>query len=139
MVNHHLCIFARLRHWFKRQAKDQNISHGKTILEKELRRLGLVDVSLDRLAREFEYRGIDHLYEAIGCGDIPSGKLVNHLTLGGDRDDQEMALVARPSAPSDRVGIDTVSVLGLRGLLTNMAGCCNPAPGDDIVGYIIRG
>jgi GTP pyrophosphokinase len=129
---------AKIRYWFKRLAREQNISQGKTLLDKELRRLGLSDVNLDRLAREFEYRGLENLYEAIGCGDLPLGKLVNHLTLGG-KEEEEYAVALRPSTEIGKPADEAVSVLGLKGLLTNMARCCNPAPGDDIVGYITRG
>jgi GTP pyrophosphokinase len=129
---------SKIRQWFKKQARDQNISQGKLMLDKELRRLGLTDVNLDRLAREFEYRTIDSLYEAIGCGDLGFGRLVNHLNLGSKEEEQAVLTPQKPVSAPPR-GDDTISVLGLRGLLTNMARCCNPAPGDEIVGYITRG
>jgi len=129
---------AKIRYWFKRQAREQNISQGKTILEKELRRLGLTDVNLDRLAREFDYKNLESLNEAIGCGDLPLGRLVNHLTLAG-KDEEEYAIAPRQPVEVVKPSGEAVSVLGLKGLLTNMARCCNPAPGDDIVGYITRG
>ncbi len=129
---------SKIRQWFKKQARDQNISQGKLMLDKELRRLGLTDVNLDRLAREFEYRTIDSLYEAIGCGDLGFGRLVNHLNLGNKEEEPEVLTPQKPASVPPR-GDDTISVLGLRGLLTNMARCCNPAPGDEIVGYITRG
>lgn len=129
---------SKIRYWFKRQAREQNITQGKTILEKELRRLGLLEINLERLAKEFEYKGVEDLYAAIGCGDLPLGKLVNHLTLGEKEGEEEYTFIARmPSEPIK--GEDAVSILGLKGLLTNMARCCNPAPGDEIVGYITRG
>jgi len=129
---------AKIRYWFKRQARDQNISQGKAILDKELRRLGLTDVNVERLAREFDQRSLDNLYEAIGCGDLPIGRLVNHLTLGG-KEEEEYVVPARTSAEAPAPSHEAVSILGLKGLLTTMARCCNPAPGDDIVGYITRG
>jgi GTP pyrophosphokinase len=129
---------AKIRYWFKRQAREQNISQGKTLLDKELRRLGSTDVNLERLAREFDQRNLDNLYEAIGNGDLPIGKLVNHITLGG-RVDEEYTIATSPSSETVQAGDEVVTVLGLKGLLTNMARCCNPAPGDDIVGYITRG
>jgi len=129
---------AKIRRWFKRQAREQNASQGKSLLDKELRRLGLQDVNLDRLAREFDYRNVEELYESIGIGDIPLSRIVNHLTFS-DKEQEEDVLVATP-AKSDYVQTgDNVTVLGLKGLLTTMARCCNPAPGDDIVGYITRG
>ncbi len=128
---------SKIRQWFKKQARDQNISQGKTMLDKELRRLGLTDINLERLAKEFDYRNLDGLYEAIGCGDLGLGRLVNHLTLGKE-EEQPAFPVSKPTPQPPRAD-DAVSVLGLKGLLTNMARCCNPAPGDDIVGYITRG
>jgi GTP pyrophosphokinase len=125
---------SKIRHWFKRQAREQNIVQGKSMLDKELHRLSLADVNLDRLAREFEYRSVDDLYQAIGCGDLGLGRMVNHLTLGSKEEPEYT--VARPSTVSS---VETVSVLGLKGLLTTMARCCNPAPGDAIIGYITRG
>jgi len=130
---------AKIRRWFKIQARDQNIGQGKGLLERELRRLGLTDLNLDRLAREFDYKSVDDLYEAIGCGDLALGRIVNHLTLTSKEESQELAVVAYPPAEQLRPSADTVSVLGLKGLLTSMARCCNPAPGDVIVGYITRG
>jgi guanosine-3',5'-bis(diphosphate) 3'-pyrophosphohydrolase len=130
---------SKIRHWFKRQAREQNIGQGKGLLDKELRRLGLAEVNLDRLAREFDYRSIDDMYQAIGCGDVPLGRIVNHLTLGEKGDEEQFELIPRPPSEQGRNGDDTVSVLGLKGLLTTFARCCNPAPGDAIVGYITRG
>ncbi|HSO27435.1 MAG TPA: bifunctional (p)ppGpp synthetase/guanosine-3',5'-bis(diphosphate) 3'-pyrophosphohydrolase, partial [Anaerolineales bacterium] len=70
---------AKIRRWFKRLAREQNASQGKGLLEKELRRLGLMDVNQERLAREFEFRNVDDLYENIGNGDLPVSRVVNHL------------------------------------------------------------
>jgi guanosine-3',5'-bis(diphosphate) 3'-pyrophosphohydrolase len=132
---------AKVRQWFKRQAREQNINQGKSILDKELRRLGLIDINLDRLAKEFDQHNIEDLYEAIGCGDLGLGRLVNHLTLSDTGKDQDLQEIVLPKAAAEqiRIGEDTFSVLGLKGLLTNIARCCNPAPGDDIIGYITRG
>ncbi len=128
---------AKIRQWFKRQAQEQNAHQGKALLEKELRRLGLTDVSMDRLAREFEYRNVDEFFIAIGTGDLGISKVVRYLTFGKDEEETSFTLQARSGQTP--VTEDSVAVLGLRGLLTNFARCCNPAPGDEIVGYITRG
>ncbi len=128
---------SKIRYWFKRQAREQNIAQGKELLDKELHRLGISELNLDRLAREFDFKNPEGLFEALGCGDIALGRLVNHLTLGKE-DEADFFPTARPSSRAAEEE-DTVTVLGLRGLLTNMARCCNPAPGDAIVGYITRG
>ena len=129
---------SKIRRWFKVQAREKNINQGKTLLEKELRRLGLTQLNIEKLAKEFDFRSVEDLYEAIGNGDISIGRIVNHLTVPEVESD-EFELIARPSADVVTTSTDSVVILGLRGLLTNFARCCNPAPGDDIVGYITRG
>lgn len=129
---------AKIRQWFKKQAREQNIAQGKNLLEKELRRLGLTEINIDRLAREFDLKATDDFYEAVGCGDITLGRIVNHLTLGDKGLEEETLSISRSGLEPGRQE-DNVSVLGLKGLLTNIARCCNPAPGDEIVGYITRG
>jgi GTP pyrophosphokinase len=128
----------KIRRWFKRQAREKNINQGKTLLEKELRRLGLSQVSIEKLAKELDFRSIDVLYEAIGNGDISTGRIVNHLTVSEDENDT-FELIAHPTVDEKKPATDAIAILGLRGLLTNFGRCCNPAPGDDIVGYITRG
>jgi GTP pyrophosphokinase len=128
---------AKVRQWFKRQDREQNISTGRTQLERELRRLSLGELDIDKLARDAGFKHADDLYEAIGTGDLSVGRLIVKLNLG-EREDK----LAEP-APAERgtplPSGDTVTVLGLRGLLTAMAKCCKPVPGDPIVGYITRG
>ncbi|HEY5571574.1 MAG TPA: bifunctional (p)ppGpp synthetase/guanosine-3',5'-bis(diphosphate) 3'-pyrophosphohydrolase [Anaerolineales bacterium] len=129
---------SKIRRWFKRQAREQNIAQGKALMEKELRRLGLLNLNLERLAKEFDFRSVDDLYEAVGNGDVPIGRIVNHLTLD-EEEKEDASFTAHPIAEPITPERDSISVLGLKGLLTVMAKCCSPAPGDAIVGYITRG
>jgi GTP pyrophosphokinase len=129
---------SKIRRWFKVQAREKNINQGKTLLEKELRRLGLSQLNLEKLAKEFDFRTVEDLYEAIGNGDISIGRIVNHLTVP-EVETEEFKLIAHPPPEATIPAPDSVVILGLRGLLTNFGRCCNPAPGDDIVGYITRG
>ncbi|OGO34286.1 MAG: (p)ppGpp synthetase [Chloroflexi bacterium RBG_16_54_18] len=128
----------KIRRWFKHQAREQNITQGKTMLDKELRRLGLLNINLERLAREFSQRNVDDLYEAIGNGDIGIGRIVNHLTFA-EEDEEEILVPLVKHQEFTTPSQDNVSIQGLKGLLTMMGRCCNPAPGDAIVGYITRG
>lgn len=128
---------AKIRQWFKRQAREQNAQQGKAMLEKELRRLGLMDINLERLAREFNFKIVEDMYVAIGIGDLSIAKVVRYLTL--DEEEQEIDEIIQPSKVDTLEQGDSVSILGLKGLLTTMARCCNPAPGDEIIGYITRG
>ena len=136
---------SKIRHWFKRQDQDQNIASGKGLLDKELRRLSISisDINLGKTANEFGYKSPDELYTAIGVGDISISKIINFITTK-ERDEDSLYLEylqkkTAEEANTVRFGEDSVTVLGLKGLLTTLARCCKPAPGDEIVGYITRG
>lgn len=127
---------SKIRSWFKRQDREQNLSQGKLLLEKELRRLGLANVDLEVLAADLDFRTIDDLYVALGCGDIALGRIINKISEATKV--KEPVFELKPFQELEP-GTSAVSVLGLKGILTNIARCCNPVPGDDIVGYITRG
>jgi guanosine-3',5'-bis(diphosphate) 3'-pyrophosphohydrolase len=130
---------SKIKAWFKKQNRDQNISQGRALLERELQRLGLNDINLEDVARELEFKSTEEMFEAIGCGDITTGRIFNRLS---DRyipviEQEDIIPVSAPK--SETASSEAIKVLGLKGLLTTMAKCCNPAPGDPIVGYITRG
>ena len=129
---------SKIRQWFKLQEREQNLVQGKALLDKELRRLGMADVDLERLARSFELKTIDDLYVALGCGDLSFSKIINKLGEMGQTK-EFLAEPLPPTAEPSKIGKDAVMVLGLKGILTSFAKCCNPAPGDEIIGYITRG
>lgn len=126
---------SKIRNWFKIQDREQNLIQGRAELEKELRRLGLMEINQENLAQEFDYRTVEDLYVSIGCGDTSLSRIINRLS--------ETEAMAEPvpeiHAPSEKSDGNAVTVLGLKGLLVNFGRCCNPAPGDEIVGYITRG
>lgn len=127
---------SKIRLWFKREDREQNLAQGKLMLERELRRLGLQDVNLTELAHTFDLKNEDEMYVALGCGDLSLGKIINLLS----ENEKEEDLLAIPHQPIEqKTGSTQVVVLGLKGLLTSIARCCNPAPGDAIIGYITRG
>lgn len=128
---------AKIRQWFKKQDRDQNLSQGREMMEKELRRLGVVDLDMEDLAKSFGFKAADDLYVALGCGDVAVGRIINFLTEVESPIDDPL-LTAKP-VEVERKDSESVNVLGLKGILTNIAKCCNPAPGDDIIGYITRG
>jgi GTP diphosphokinase / guanosine-3',5'-bis(diphosphate) 3'-diphosphatase len=126
---------SKVRQWFKRQDREQNLIQGKAILDKELRRLGMTDIDLDQLTEQFDHNNIEDLYVALGCGDLSIGRIINRISEFGKTKDPLLEL----HAPTEKKHGDAVTVLGLKGLLTTFARCCNPAAGDQIVGYITRG
>jgi guanosine-3',5'-bis(diphosphate) 3'-pyrophosphohydrolase len=126
---------SKIKAWFKKEDREQNLSQGRAMLERELRRLGLGDINQETLARQMDYKNPDEMFVDLGCGDLPMSRIINLLS------EQELPLEEElvPSAPKSSSTTDAVAVVGLRGLLTVTAKCCNPMPGDPIVGYITRG
>jgi len=128
---------SKVRQWFKRQDQEQNVATGRSQLERELRRLGLSELDIDKLANDADQRNAEDLYEAIGIGDISVGRLIAKLHIGERENKFLEDLGPKRVVPS--VNGQSVSVLGLKGMLTTFGKCCKPVPGDDIVGYITRG
>ena len=128
---------AKIRQWFKKQAREHNLSQGKTLLEKEFHKLGIIDIDVADLAIAFGFKSSEDMFVNIGCGDLSIRRIINHLQEFEEREDDPLFPIQAPSL--DRKDSDTVKVLGLKGILSNYAKCCNPVPGDDIVGYITRG
>lgn len=128
---------SKMRVWFRKQDQAQNIAQGRSLLEKELQRIGIKEkTNFENLAREMGYQSTDDLSLALGHGDLSVNSVV---TLLSSNEEQE-AEALLPSAPdSGSEATDAIKVVGLKGLLTNVAKCCNPTPGDEIVGYITRG
>jgi GTP diphosphokinase / guanosine-3',5'-bis(diphosphate) 3'-diphosphatase len=132
---------AKIRAWFKWQDREQNLTQGKNILERELRRLG-IEMDQEKLSRSFDLKSIDDLYVAIGCGDITPGKIISKLGELGKEKVIDSLLPGPTSQTEMKVtaGSDSsVTVLGLKGILTALARCCKPVSGDEIIGYITRG
>ncbi len=130
---------SKIKQWFKKQDRDLNLAQGKAILEKEFKRLGLKSVNFDEILPELNVKTIEDLYVAIGCGDIGSGRVINKLAEIEEEELEPELEFELVEAPSTIVPSDAVKVMGLKGIATTMAKCCNPMPGDEIIGYITRG
>ena len=129
---------SKIKQWFKRQDREQNISQGRLLLDREMRRLGMEDLSYEQIARALGFSVQDEMLAAIGCGDINLGRLLQTVVASeGERVDLSPAMAVAP--PRRPVTTGEITLLGVEGLLTNLARCCNPAPGDPIVGYVTRG
>lgn len=127
---------AKIKFWFKKEKSEKNLAHGRDMLERELHRLGLSDINLETLARQLDYKNTDELFIDLGCGDLSMSQIINLLS------EQELPLeneIVTSAPKSSSTTTDAIAVVGLRGLLTVAAKCCNPMPGDPIIGYITRG
>jgi GTP pyrophosphokinase len=131
---------AKVQHWFKLQARDQNIADGRAILDKEFRRLGVEGLDFDALAKKLNLKGLDDLYAAVGASDIGVGQVLNaaqkQLLVGQPEVEPVVSLTGKAS---DQKSSTDVYIDGVGNLLTHMAGCCHPVPGDAITGYITLG
>ncbi len=130
---------SKIKQWFRRQDRESNLTQGKAILEKEFKRLGLKYVDLEDIIPEMNLKTVDDLYVAIGCGDIGVGRVVNKLAEVEEEEfEDEFDLDLLETHPA-QAPTDAVKVMGLKGIATNIGKCCNPMPGDEIIGYITRG
>lgn len=139
---------AKINAWFRKQSREKNLEAGREILENELAKIGakLKDAEAYALKR-FNVNSADELYVGVGSGDLRINQIINHIN----------ALVNKPTAEEeDKIALeklagevkttttqtthkDAVVVQGVDNLMTHLARCCQPIPGDDIRGYITQG
>jgi RelA/SpoT family (p)ppGpp synthetase len=130
---------SKIRQWFRRQDREKNIVQGHELLERELKRLDLTSMSHERVARLFQYDKLDDFLAAVGCGDINNQQIATRIIEAERKERAEAEEIYLPTLPPPAVVGDGVTVRGTGGLLTHLARCCSPVPGDDIVGYVTRG
>ena len=129
---------AKVSHWFKLQAKETNQEEGRQLLFKELDRLDLENQPMQEVADAMNMKTPDDLYAAIGAGDVRLGQVVGYILRQAEikQPQQELPLL---KAPSQKVSNDDISINGVGHLLTQIAQCCQPVPGDDISGFVTLG
>ncbi|SHO57118.1 GTP diphosphokinase [Vibrio quintilis] len=140
---------AKINAWFRKQSREKNHEAGREILETELGKIGatLKDAA-DYSLKRFNVNSPDELYVGIGSGDLRINQIINHINALVNKptaeEEDKLALeklqekeekTTPPSAP----GKDAVVVEGVDNLMTHLARCCRPIPGDDIKGYITQG
>jgi len=126
---------SKIKVWFKKQEDEQNLAQGRAALEREIQRLGIPEINFEKMARELGFKTPDEMFIELGCGDLSVSKVIRQFS-----ETEESADILSATAPtSEATSTDAVEVVGLKGLLSTMAKCCNPTPGDQIVGYITRG
>ncbi len=128
---------SKIRQWFRRQDREQNIARGWEIVERELKRLGMEHLGHEAIARLFNYEKLDDLHAAVGFGDIHSQQIASKIAEIRQRQKEEQTQPQAPPPPT--LTIEGIQVQGTGGLLTRLARCCHPLLGDDIIGYVTRG
>ncbi|MCA9831929.1 MAG: bifunctional (p)ppGpp synthetase/guanosine-3',5'-bis(diphosphate) 3'-pyrophosphohydrolase [Dehalococcoidia bacterium] len=130
----------KVRQWFRKLERTENIDNGRVMLEKEMKRLG-VDVSewQDEIREMFSYTSWDDLLAAIGYGAISTTTIARKLEpLVDTAVPEDLPRLPSPADTRPTLGSPGLRVMGIGNLLTTMARCCHPVPGDQIVGYVTR-
>ena len=130
---------ARVQHWYKEQNYEINATAGRASLERELNRLGLVETNYEKLAHKLGFHQVNDFLAAIGSGDVKTSQIV---TAAHDLFEPKTSVIPTvPIAPLTPAAKKpaAIEIQGVGNLLTRMARCCKPLPGDPIIGYITRG
>lgn len=132
----------RIRSWFRNQDRDKNLLEGKSLYEQEIKRLN-IRPDVDEIAQNYKIKSIDDFYIALGRGDISPSQLasaLNEQKLIEHGTEIPVKTVARSyRSDASKKSSSNINVLGVGNLLTSMANCCRPVPGDEIIGFITRG
>jgi len=130
---------SKVQSWFNQQNLESNVAAGRQTLEREFQRLGLHDVNYEKLAARFHHDKTDNFLAALGRGEIKPAQILTAVQelVEPSLKEARPAFVAR--APETRKAPAGAGIRGVGNVLTHMARCCNPLPGDAIVGFITRG
>ncbi|AIQ14045.1 RelA/SpoT family protein [Paenibacillus durus] len=145
---------SKIKQWFKKEKREENVEKGREAIERELKRIGtepsdwMSDDKLLEAAKKFAFNDIEDMLSAVGFGGITAAQIATRLT-EKLRKEQEEAAAAHLELTTEKKEIKVaekrnqptngVRVKGIDNLLVRFARCCNPVPGDDIVGYVTRG
>ncbi|ADU29771.1 RelA/SpoT family protein [Evansella cellulosilytica] len=143
----------KIRQWFKKERREENVEKGRELVEKEIERKGyslkevMTEENIERVANKFNFTAEEDMYAAVGYGGITAAQIVTRLTDNiRKQQDEEAEKLTINAAVEELKPYDTtrktsvgVRVKGIDNLLIRLSRCCNPVPGDDIVGYITKG
>lgn len=128
---------AKVLHWFKKLDFEEHILQGRQLLDRELKRLGFDTVDFTELATKFNFNEEKSLFAALGAGDLRLQQILHHLhNIQHQKPPGSMLELSSPQVSSSKAD---VLIAGVDHLLTTIAQCCKPIPGDPIEGYITRG
>lgn len=130
---------SKVQYWFRLQDRDKNIAAGKELLDTELSRLNLTIDSVPKVLARFNVNSMEEILAGIGGGEIKVTQVVHYIQSQSGKIQQpeiDPRLISKPISNQPK---SHVVVQGVGNLLTHMAGCCQPLPGDAIVGYITQG
>lgn len=130
---------AKIQHWFKQLDRDKNLAQGKEVLDKELSRLGMKMADLEPAVERFNLSNMEDLITAVGAGDVKLNQVLNFLQNQQSAQEEEPEVDPRLVIRQAKGGRGGLMVQGVGNLLTNLANCCSPVPGDNVTGFITQG
>lgn len=139
----------KIKQWFKKEKREENIQKGKEILEKEIRRQGLQYAELfktewiEKILQRYNFNSIDDIHATIGYGGLTVHQVItplkeNYNRFHGKIENKDLFDIKQKTR-DNKTTSNGVKVLGLGDIAVRFAKCCNPVPGDKIIGYITRG
>ena len=144
----------KIKQWFKKERRDENIQKGRELLERESKRHGVSPATilktelLDIIYKRYSLNSVEDLYASVGYGGVTANLVLNKLkeeykklVKPEDRDiiaDLEER-IQKPEAIKKKVNSNGIKVKGVENIMIRFARCCNPVPGDDVFGYITKG
>lgn len=141
----------KINNWFKKEKREENIAKGKELSEKELKRIGMDYEQLfkieyiDKIFEKYKYKNLDEMYAAIGFGAISASRVISNLLQEYKREHSEEIIekkleeLSSSKNKKEKVSDSGVIVKNIDNCLVKLSRCCNPLPGDEIVGYITKG
>ncbi len=141
---------SKINQWLKKERREENIQHGKELIERELKRINLSHSQLFRpewvemLCKKYTFTSIDDIYAAVGYGGLTANKVLGRLkeeyrkALKAENPDIDLSIL-ETQQKRKKTSNNGIIVEGLDDCLVRFSRCCSPVPGDDIIGYITRG
>jgi len=137
----------KVRAWFHKLDRARNVQAGREMLEKELRRLSLLNADLSPMQAKFSVASLEDLYVLVALGDVSPHQvgraLLDHERHAHELSETDSGMRAEPArtpkTPQPNLGGSAFTVVGVDNLLVQIARCCQPLPGEAIVGYLTRG
>ena len=137
--------------WFKKAEKSENIERGKDLIEKEIKRIGIPYVELfkgeyiEPMLERYKYKNLEEMYASVGFGAISPVKIIARMLIEYRKEhneeniEQKIEELSKPKPKKPSISNSGIIVKGIDNCLVKLSKCCNPLPGDEIVGYITKG
>ena len=142
----------KIKAWFKKALREENIEKGKELIEKEIKRLGFTHTELfknqyiEPMLEKYKYKNLEEMYSAVGFGGNSAVKVIARVLQEYRKDHQEVNIEEKMAELSNhqkerkrKASNSGVVVKGIDNCLVKLSKCCNPLPGDEIIGYITKG